>query len=337
MMPDARTPGKDYANYGGGAPDGADDLPPSRGGLNGLLGLGLGCLMCCACVGGCLFIAWIVFVIVTLSGVPTVRAAAFSRRLFPALPLSPSRISRANPRTTLLTLACAGHADTPPLPEGCRDSGLAYFPGSIYDFVFDYLIYTMVLPVIVGCLLAVLGAAQGLGKLVSFFNLAAALYFPVWGIQMWTHLSDDCKLPRPAAHGHRRRQRKRDSRVCGMPRSMPRGPKGRCWTRRLVTTHELAVGSSSLVHYRWTHASGLPRGSWVRRAPALTAVMQVTRPSVKTQLAPASTRTCTWCFKWRSSSQSSAALARLETSAGLLSLCQGPATVLSLLPKPPSQ
>jgi len=149
-MPEARAPGKDYANYGGGAPDGADDLPPPRGGLNGLLGMGLGCLMCCACIWGCMFIAWIVFVIVTLS-------------------------------------------DTPPLPEGCQDSGLAYFPGSIYDFVFDYLIYTMVLPLIIGCLLAVLGASNGLGRLVSFFNLAAALYFPVWGIQMWTHISDDCE------------------------------------------------------------------------------------------------------------------------------------------------
>lgn len=70
---------------------------------------------------------------------------------------------------------------------------MAYFPGNIYDFVFEYLIYTMVLPLIIGCLLAALGDRSGLGRLVSFFNLAAALYFPVWGIQLWTHINNDCE------------------------------------------------------------------------------------------------------------------------------------------------
>lgn len=66
MMPE-RAPGKDYADYGSGA-DETGDLPPPGGGLNALLGMGVGCLMCCACIWGCLLIGWIIFVIVTLSG-----------------------------------------------------------------------------------------------------------------------------------------------------------------------------------------------------------------------------------------------------------------------------
>ena len=69
MMP-PRDPGKDYADYGSGS-GGTEDMPPPSGGLNALLGMGVGCLMCCACVWGMLLIGWIIFVIVTLSGTRT--------------------------------------------------------------------------------------------------------------------------------------------------------------------------------------------------------------------------------------------------------------------------
>ena len=81
-----------------------------------------------------------------------------------------------------LTMAAA--AGTPPLPEECLDSGLRYFPGSIWDFVVAFLCYTMVLPFFLSCIIAVVGDNSGVGRLVRFVNVAAAIYFPFWGIMM---------------------------------------------------------------------------------------------------------------------------------------------------------
>jgi hypothetical protein len=81
-----------------------------------------------------------------------------------------------------LTMAAA--AGTPPLPDECSDTGLRYFPGSIWDFVVAFLCYTMVLPFFLSCIIAVVGDNSGVGRLVRFVNVAAAIYFPFWGVMM---------------------------------------------------------------------------------------------------------------------------------------------------------
>jgi hypothetical protein len=55
--------------HSGGLND--DELPPREGGLS-MLGLGVlaPCLMCCLCLSGVLFLAWIIFVVATVSGLP---------------------------------------------------------------------------------------------------------------------------------------------------------------------------------------------------------------------------------------------------------------------------
>ena len=82
---------------------------------------------------------------------------------------------------------------TPPLKEGCLDSGQRFFPGSIWDFVVASLCYTMVLPCFIGCLMAIAGVDSGLGRFVRFFNIVAAIYFPLWGISIWTNISEECE------------------------------------------------------------------------------------------------------------------------------------------------
>ena len=78
----------------------------------------------------------------------------------------------------------AAAAGTPPLPAECLDTGLRYFPGSIWDFVMAFLCYTVVLPIFLSCVIAVIGDRSGLGRLVRFLNVAAAIYFPIWGVMM---------------------------------------------------------------------------------------------------------------------------------------------------------
>jgi hypothetical protein len=78
----------------------------------------------------------------------------------------------------------AAAAGTPPLPAECLDTGLRYFPGSIWDFVIAFLCYTVVLPIFLSCVIAVIGDRSGLGRLVRFLNVAAAIYFPIWGVMM---------------------------------------------------------------------------------------------------------------------------------------------------------
>ena len=43
-----------------------------------------------------------------------------------------------------------------------------------------FLIYTMILPLFIGCLMNVMGPDSGVGRLVRFANTAAAIYFPIW-------------------------------------------------------------------------------------------------------------------------------------------------------------
>jgi hypothetical protein len=47
-----------------------------------------------------------------------------------------------------------------------------------------FLCYTVVLPIFLSCVIAVIGDRSGLGRLVRFLNLAAAIYFPIWGVMM---------------------------------------------------------------------------------------------------------------------------------------------------------
>ena len=85
----------------------------------------------------------------------------------------------------------AATAGTPPLPDECLDTGLRFFPGSIWDFVVAFLCYTMVLPCLLGCIIAPLvgrttamNPTSGVVRLVRFINVAVAIYLPFWGIMM---------------------------------------------------------------------------------------------------------------------------------------------------------
>ena len=61
---------------------------------------------------------------------------------------------------------------------------MQYFPGTIYHFVVAILCFMVIVPVFIGCVLALLGGDSVLGWVVRIANVFAAIYFPVWGLKL---------------------------------------------------------------------------------------------------------------------------------------------------------